>query len=108
MVVSPTALERLADPEYVKCLRVAHSGYRPRCRRMHDFAREWQRLEMLPDAERSSATDKIWQITVRTSLRRLVDPRRGRPGARQKNASLFGARSHSRVHFMALPEAALQ
>lgn len=69
MVVSPTAIERLADPEYVKCLRVAHSGYRPRCQRLHDFAREWQRLEMLPDAERSSATDKIWQITVRTSLR---------------------------------------
>jgi hypothetical protein len=33
------------------------------------FAREWQRLQTLPDAERSSATDRIWQITVRTSLR---------------------------------------
>jgi hypothetical protein len=69
MVVSPTLIERLAAPEYIKCLGVAHSGYHPRCERLHDFAREWQRLQMLPDTERSSATDKIWQITVRTSLR---------------------------------------
>jgi hypothetical protein len=55
-----TACERLC---------VAHSGYRPRCAHLDDFAREWQRLEMLPSADRSSATDKIWQITVRTSLR---------------------------------------
>ena len=69
MVASPILVERLADSEYVKRLRVAHSGYRPRCERLHDFACEWQRLQMLPDAERSSATDRIWQITIRTSLR---------------------------------------
>ena len=69
MVVSPRAIERLVDPEYVKCLGVAHSGYRPRGERLHDFACEWQRLQMLPERERSSATDRIWQITVRTSLR---------------------------------------
>jgi hypothetical protein len=69
MVTSPLLIERLADPDYVKQLGVAHSGYRPRCERLHDFAREWQRLQMLPDAERSSATDRIWQITVRTSIR---------------------------------------
>jgi len=69
MVTSPILIERLADPEYVKRLGVAHSGYRPRRERLHDFAREWQRLQMLPAAERSSATDRIWQITVRTSHR---------------------------------------
>ena len=69
MVVSPILVERLADPEYITCLGVAHSGYRPRCQRLHSFAKEWQRLQMLPDAERSSATDEIWQITVRTALR---------------------------------------
>ena len=68
MVVSPNLIERLADPEYIKRLRVRHSGYLPRCERLHDFAREWQRLERLPVAERSSATDKIWEVTVRTSL----------------------------------------
>ena len=50
MVVSPSLVERLADPEYIKCLDVAHSGYRPRCERLHDFASEWQRLQTLPDA----------------------------------------------------------
>jgi hypothetical protein len=69
MVVSPTLIEKLADPDNIGRLRVAHSGYRPRCERLHDFAREWQRLQTLPKLERSSATDKIWQITVRTSLR---------------------------------------
>src|SRR5262245_40002655 len=69
MVVSPILIERLADSEYVERLGVAHSGYRPRAQRLHDFAREWQRLQILPIAERSSATDRIWQITVRTSLR---------------------------------------
>ena len=68
MVVSPNLIERLADPEYIKRLGVPHSGYRPRCKRLHDFACEWQRLQRMSDAERSSATDKIWQITVRTSL----------------------------------------
>jgi hypothetical protein len=69
MIVGPNLIERLADPEYIKQLRVRHSGYRPRCERLHIFAREWQRLQRLPLAERSAATDKIWQITVRTSLR---------------------------------------
>jgi hypothetical protein len=69
MVVSPSLIEKLADPEYVERLGVAHSGYRPRGVRLHDFAREWRRLQALPVAQRSAATDKIWQITVRTSLR---------------------------------------
>lgn len=69
MVVSPAAITRLADPQYVDRLAVAHSGYRPRCARLHELAREWQRLEALPAAERSAGTDRIWQITVRTSLR---------------------------------------
>src|SRR5262245_37864652 len=69
MVVSPALIDRLADAEYAKRLRVRHSGYLPRRARLHDFAREWQRLQALPDTKRSSATDKIWQITVRTSLR---------------------------------------
>ncbi|MBO0762990.1 MAG: hypothetical protein J2P50_00090 [Hyphomicrobiaceae bacterium] len=69
MVVSPSLIDKLADPDYVERLGVAHSGYRPRRARLYDFAREWQRLEALPAAQRSSATDKIWQVTVRTSLR---------------------------------------
>ena len=69
MVASPALVEKLTDPDYIRRLRVAHSGYRPRCARLHDFAREWQRLQTLPMPERSSATDKIWQVTVRTSLR---------------------------------------
>jgi hypothetical protein len=68
MVVSPGLVEKLADATYVKHLRVAHSGHLPRCDRLHDFAREWQRLEALPSAQRSSAVDKIWSIDVRTSL----------------------------------------
>lgn len=69
MVVSPTIIDKLADPAYVERLAVAHSGYRPRRARLHDFACEWQRLQALPAAERSAATDRIWQITVRTSVR---------------------------------------
>jgi hypothetical protein len=69
MVVSPTLIDRLADPEYIKRLRVRHSGYLPRRERLHDFAREWRRMQTLPDTKRSSATDKIWQITVRTAQR---------------------------------------
>jgi len=38
------------------------------CARLKDFAREWRRLEALPHDQRSAATDKIWNITVRTSL----------------------------------------
>jgi hypothetical protein len=67
MVVSPTLIDRLADPEYIKNLRVRHSSYLPRCIRLHDFAREWQRLQKLSDQHRSASSDKIWQITVRTS-----------------------------------------
>jgi hypothetical protein len=67
MVVSPALIDRLADAEYVERLRVRHSGYLPRRVRLHDFALEWQRLRTLPDTKRSSATDKIWQISVRTS-----------------------------------------
>ena len=48
-------------------VRVRHSGHLPRCARLHDFAREWQRLQALDPADRSAATDKIWQITVRTA-----------------------------------------
>jgi hypothetical protein len=59
MVVSPTLIARLADPEYVERLHVAHSGYRPRRARLHDFAREWQRLQALPAPERSAATDTV-------------------------------------------------
>jgi len=69
MVVSPTLVDHLADAEYIKRLRVRHSGYLPRRERLHDFAREWQRLGALPAAKRSAGTDKIWQITVRTSPR---------------------------------------
>jgi hypothetical protein len=67
MVVSPTLIDRLADPEYIERLRVRHSGYLPRRERLHDFAQEWQRLGALPETKRSSAIDKIWQVTVRTS-----------------------------------------
>ena len=69
MVVSPDLIGRLADPAYVMELAVAHSGYHPRCQRLHEFALEWLRLMALPPDQRSSAADKIWQITVRTSLR---------------------------------------
>lgn len=68
MVVSPALAVNLSDPAWVATLGVAHSGDRPRCKRLHDFALEWQRLEALPRKERSSATDKIWQITIRTAL----------------------------------------
>ena len=72
MVVSPTLIERLVDVEYVRRLRVQHSGYLPRCARLHDFAREWQRLQTLDPGRRSAATDKIWQITVRTACRDIA------------------------------------
>ena len=67
MVVSPHLIDRLANAEYVERLRVRHSGYLPRCARLHDFALEWQRLQTLDQEHRSAATDKIWQITVRTA-----------------------------------------
>jgi hypothetical protein len=69
MVVSPANIQKLADPAYVERLSVAHAGYGPRRARLSEFAREWQGLQALPAAQRSAATDKIWQITVRTSVR---------------------------------------
>jgi hypothetical protein len=68
MVASPALVEKFASAAYAKSVGVAHAGYRPRCDRLHDFAKEWQRLQALPASERSAATDKIWQITVRTQL----------------------------------------
>jgi len=68
MVVSPVLAAELADPDVAAQLDVAHAGYLPRCGRLRDFAQEWQRLQSLPHEERSAATDKIWSITVRTSL----------------------------------------
>jgi hypothetical protein len=68
MVVAERNIANLADPAFIARLDVAHAGYKPRVARLHDFAREWQRLEGLPRAERSAATDKIWRITVRTSM----------------------------------------
>ena len=68
MVASAARVARLADKATVDTLAVAHAGYRPRCQRLHDFALEWQRLGQLPTGQRSSATDKVWQITVRTAL----------------------------------------
>jgi hypothetical protein len=68
MVVAERYISSLADPAFIARLDVAHAGYKPRVARLHDFAREWQRLEALPRTERSAATDKIWQIIVRTSL----------------------------------------
>ena len=69
MVVAPHVIEKMCDPAYVSSLTVAHSGYQPRCARLHDFACEWQRLRELPTTERRSGRDKIWQTTVRTVLR---------------------------------------
>ncbi len=68
MVVSPDIVATFADPAYGDTLDVAHAGYRPRCKRLHDFAREWHYLQALQASARSAAVDKIWQITVRTSL----------------------------------------
>ena len=68
MVMSPIHMEKLADPAYVERLAVAHEGYLPRRGRLHDFAREWQRLQTLQPEQRSPATDAIRQITVRTQL----------------------------------------
>ena len=69
MVVSPSLIDRLADPAYIARLAVPHSGYGGRRARLHDFAREWQRLQALPRAQRSSGSDVIWQITTRSALR---------------------------------------
>lgn len=69
MVVSPGLVGKLADPAYIENLVVAHAGYKPRCERLHEFAIEWQRLEALPMAHRSTGHDMIWQITIRTALR---------------------------------------
>ena len=68
MVVSPALIGQMADPAYVAALEVQHAGYRPRCDRLHDFAKEWQRLSALPKSDRSAAADVIWLVTVRTAL----------------------------------------
>ncbi len=68
MVVSPDLIGRLADPDYVARLAVPHAGYAPRRDRLHDFAREWMRLEQLPRADRSGGKDAVWRITVRSAL----------------------------------------
>ena len=68
MVVSTQHIPLLADPHFIETLAVQHAGYKPRVRRLHQFALEWQRLEKLPHAERHAATDKIWKVTVRTPL----------------------------------------
>jgi hypothetical protein len=68
MVVAKADIDRLADLSFVQALDVQHAGYRPRLQRLHDFALEWQRLRALPPAELHAATDKIWSVTVRTSL----------------------------------------
>jgi len=69
MVLCPALVDRFSRPDYIEHLKVRHSGYLPRRQRLHDFAREWQRLQSLSEAERRSGTDVIWQITARTSLR---------------------------------------
>lgn len=68
MVVAPDLADRLADPAYIAALDVAHEGYRQRRQWLHDLAVEWKRLLCLPADERSPATEKIWRISVRTSL----------------------------------------
>jgi hypothetical protein len=68
LVVAEKFVSALADPAFIARLDVAHAGYRPRVARLHAFAREWLRLEALPHAERHSATDKIWRVTIRTAL----------------------------------------
>ena len=68
MVVAVTHVPLLADPEFMARLEVQHAGYRPRVKRLHDFAMEWLRLEALPHEHRHAATDKIWKVTVRTAL----------------------------------------
>ena len=68
MVVAESHIAQLSDAAFIASLDVAHAGYKPRVVRLHEFALEWQRLERLPHAERSAATDKIWKIIVRTSL----------------------------------------
>ncbi len=68
MVISVEHVHLLADADFAQALKVQHAGYQPRAVRLHQFAREWLRLETLPHAQRSGATDKIWHVTVRTSL----------------------------------------
>ena len=68
LVVAEKFVSALADPAFIAKLDVAHAGYRPRVARLHEFAREWLRLEALPHSERHSATDKIWRVTIRTAI----------------------------------------
>jgi hypothetical protein len=68
LVVAERSIADLADPAFIARLDVPHAGYKPRIARLHAFAREWQRLEALRPEERTAAVDKIWRVTVRTSL----------------------------------------
>ncbi len=68
MVVAERYIPSLADPTFIALLDVAHAGYRPRIARLHEFAREWQRIQQMAPAERNAAVDKIWKVAVRTSL----------------------------------------
>jgi hypothetical protein len=58
MVVSPTLIDRLAEAHYVTRLRVRRSGYLPRRQRLHDFACEWQRLEVLSNSGAAQASTR--------------------------------------------------
>ncbi len=68
MVVGERHIASLADPAFIKRLDAEHAGHRPRIARLHEFAREWLRIEQLAPSERSAAVDKIWKVSVRTSL----------------------------------------
>jgi hypothetical protein len=68
MVVAERHITSLADPAFIALLDVAHAGYRPRVDRLHEFAREWLHIEQMAPSERSAAVDKIWKVSVRTSL----------------------------------------
>ena len=68
MVVALRDIPQFSDPAFIETLGVQHSGYQPRTSRLHDFAKEWLKLEALPKSERNAAVDKIWHVTVRTSL----------------------------------------
>lgn len=68
MVISVSEVGSLADADFARRLNVQHAGYKPRALRLHDFAKEWLRLEGLPQSQRRGATDKIWHVTVRTAM----------------------------------------
>jgi hypothetical protein len=68
MVVATRHIADLANADFIGRLDVQHAGYKPRIARLHEFAREWQRLEALPRDQRHAATDKIWKVTVRSAM----------------------------------------